>query len=376
MPLTDQFISLDRKQNEFIDDIRIYQCEICGLVQNPIDFNHEGYYDNYGYSTGHSEFTRAFMRLFAETLCDAFRSVHGREPDSVLEIGSGDGAQLKIFNELGIDNVLGIEPSESLVRQSKQIGVPAFKGLFSNSIISELPRQDFDICLSSFTLDHMQNPADYLRTAHGLLIPKGILAFEVHDLSRIAERGEWCLFEHEHTIYLDADMAQAVLRKNGFKTHIINPLPHSDVRANSLIVVAYKAEKTLEQTIPSLVDYSGLQKHIDIIVGRIETWIDELPPDDELVGYGAGGRGVMTLATLRNANRFSTVFDSKQQSSRLSTPKSRIPVSGLNHLKYYNHSWCLIFSFGYSSEITAKLLANGYHQDRIITLQAFYGKSY
>ena len=50
MPLTDNFLS--RSNNKvFIEDIDIFQCNKCGLVQNPRDFDFESYYINYEYSS-------------------------------------------------------------------------------------------------------------------------------------------------------------------------------------------------------------------------------------------------------------------------------------------------------------------------------------
>lgn len=373
MPLTDEFVPAIQTKAEFIRDVSIYQCVACGLVQNPVDFDHEGYYEAYEYSSGHSEFTRAFMRAYAIAICDSFRSVHGRDPQTVLEIGSGDGEQLRIFKQLGVTEVLGVEPSEALVTQSKNIGVLAYKGLFSSEMIKALPKQQFDICLSSYTLDHVRNPADYLSAAHDLLIPGGVLAFEVHDLSRISERGEWCLLEHEHTIYLDANMARKVVGQNGFEVHAINPLPEETVRANSLIVIAHKREACSKQINSSPVDYSNLQERIDNIVDDIDAWIEALPANERLVGYGAGGRGVMTLAALRNASRFAMLFDSNHPSGRYSTPKTHIPVSGPDQLTNYSDAWCLVFSFGYLTEITSNLEAIGFNRDRIISLRKFLG---
>ena len=54
MPLTDNFVPITGTESEFIQDISIYRCSSCGLVQNPVDFNHEAYYETYEYSSGHS----------------------------------------------------------------------------------------------------------------------------------------------------------------------------------------------------------------------------------------------------------------------------------------------------------------------------------
>ena len=371
MPLTDEFVPLENATNEFIHDIGIYQCGSCGLVQNPVDFDHESYYQNYEYSSGHSEFTRTFMRHYALAVCDAFQKRHGRLPESVLEIGSGDGEQLRIFQQLGVSHVLGVEPSDALVRQSVSIGVPAYKGLFSCDMIADFFHRKFDICLSSYTLDHVRNPSDYLRAAHELLITGGILAFEVHDLARIAERGEWCLFEHEHTIYMDAKMAQLVAHRNGFEVAMVNPLPESVVRANSLIVIAQKNSVKAPARHINPTDYSALQMRIDTIINRIDDWIDTLPSSDRLVGYGAGGRGVMTLAALQHASRFEVLFDSNHLSERHQTPKTHITVSGTEKLIEFRDSWCFVFSFGYMKEITSKLTAAGYCPEKIVSLKEF-----
>ncbi len=371
MPLTDEFVPYHNTPNEFIHDIGIYQCGNCGLVQNPVDFDHESYYQNYEYSSGHSEFTRTFMRHYAVAVCEAFQKSHGRFPESVLEIGSGDGEQLRIFQQLGVPHVLGIEPSDALVHQSEKIGVPAYKGLFSCDMIANLSHRKFDICLSSYTLDHVRNPSDYLRAAHELLIADGVLAFEVHDLARIAERGEWCLFEHEHTIYMDAKMAQLVTHRNGFAVTTVNPLPESVVRANSLIVIAQKTSLNSPAHQIDPTDYSALQMRIDATVKRIDDWIEALPPDVRLVGYGAGGRGVMTLAALRRASRFEVLFDSNQPSDRYRTPKTHVAVSGAEKLGEFSDAWCLVFSFGYMEEISSNLMAAGYTREKIISLKSF-----
>ena len=44
MPLTDAFVKVNDTKIEFLKDIEIYQCRTCNLVQNPINFNYEEYY--------------------------------------------------------------------------------------------------------------------------------------------------------------------------------------------------------------------------------------------------------------------------------------------------------------------------------------------
>jgi len=372
MPLTGEFMPVGSASTEFISDLNIFQCENCSLVQNPSDFNHQKYYNNYSYTSGHSQFTKIFMREFAKTVFDVFFSTNGRSPSRILEIGSGDGEQLKAFKELGVEEVLGVEPSTTLVQSARKAGITTLQGFFSSETIRHLPYQSFDIVLSSYTLDHVNRPVDYLISSHRVLSPGGILAFEVNDLQIISKRGEFCLFEHEHTVYLDAEMARTILNRNGFEVHSINPLPKRICRANSLIVIGKKISNSID--IPSDIssDHSELQNNIDNIVKRIDNWIDGLPSGNRLVGYGAGGRGVMTLALLSDAARFETLFDSNHISHHFLTPKTRVPISGPDRISEFNDALCLVFSFGYIEEISENLLAEGYQRNKSIALKDFY----
>ena len=80
----------------------------------------------------------------------------------------------------------------------------------------------------------------------------------------------------------------------------------------------------------------------------------------------------MTLALLNNSDKFKAIFDSKYNSNKLLTPKTRIPICGSESLNRYSDSWVLIFSFGYSKEITEDLLRYGFSRDKILSLDSFY----
>ena len=90
----------------------------------------------------------------------------------IVEPGSGDGAQLKYFLDHGCD-VLGIEPSDCLASISRSKCIPTLGSLFGNHLPSDVP-SNFDICISSYTLDHCSDPVDYLLTANNLLVDHGL----------------------------------------------------------------------------------------------------------------------------------------------------------------------------------------------------------
>jgi len=380
MPLTDDFVSVknvDRK--EYLETINIHECVSCGIVQNPADFDHEDYYQDYQYSAGHSSFVRTFMKGYAEVICQEFVKLNGRPVSSVLEIGSGDGEQLKQFSAASVPHVMGVEPSDYLGKIANDAGIPTQIDLFGKHSLARLETK-FDVCLSSYTLDHVRSPVEYLQTAYALLNEGGILAFEVHDLEKIIERTEYCLFEHEHTIYLTPEAATRLVKAHGFEILAINPMSQEMVRGNSLIVVARKASRETSTNPAELgctPDWrlKDLNERIKATIARIDAWIASLPASATLVGFGAGGRGVMTLAALGNADRFVALFDSNYASDRYLTPKTRVPIVGPNEWNNYATAYCLVYSYGYLKEIKTQLAEAGFIEARINSLLDFHPAS-
>jgi SAM-dependent methyltransferase len=376
MPLTDDFINIANiLRKEYIKDIQIFECEKCGLVQNPGDFDHENYYHDYQYSSGRSAFVKNFMRSYAEVIFENYKQLNNTRPRSVLEIGSGDGEQLKQFKILSVPRLLGIEPSDYLAKIARASGIPTQIDLFgAHSKVKLL--ETFDVCLSSYTLDHVRSPIAYLQTAHDLLSDGGLLAFEVHDLNKIVDRTEYCLFEHEHTIYLTPETAVNLVQSQGFDVTAINPLPSNEVRGNSLVVIARKLARSAEATEAKLGFINprlhNINNRIKNTIARLELWIDSLSSTANLVGFGAGGRGVMTLGALKNSRRFVALFDSNQESEKYLSPKTRIPIVGPDGWSKFSESYCLVFSYGYFIEIKKQLLEKGFNSNKIFSLEEFF----
>jgi SAM-dependent methyltransferase len=238
MPFTDDFISYSKLGNEFRADIDIFVCECCLTAQTQHDIYIADYYEDYQYSVGDSKTAGRFMQLLAERLQSAYYpDIKGK---NVLEIGSSDGQQLLAFKQTGC-NVLGYEPSSFLCEAAEKKGIPSIQGLFTKESISLLPEdfREVDVVMLSYTFDHLPDPMAFLAAIRTILNKSdGLVVIEVHNLEKIIERQEYCLFEHEHTIYLTEDTAQKMCQMAGMVIIDFDLIPENDRRANSLIFVA------------------------------------------------------------------------------------------------------------------------------------------
>ena len=322
------------------------------------------YYEDYQYSVAGSATAGRFMHLLADSVTRKYGTVAPRER-KILEIGSGDGSQLLAFKELGCQ-VLGYEPSSVLKRLAEDRGIPAIQGLFDRSFVPQLPDEfrQVDVVLLSYTFDHLPHPREFLAAARTLLHPdRGILVVEVHDLEKIFQRQEFCLFEHEHTIYLTAATAASLTASEGLTVIDYDPVPVKERRANSLIFVSVPEGSELTRRFaaaPATVseDFADLIRrgiaNLDEFVNRVTA------AGKTIAGYGAGGRGVMTMAAMQSAVKLRYVADKRFGQVSLVAPKSGVRVVGLPTLKESPVDEILVFSFGYMKEIQADLAAFGY----------------
>lgn len=378
MPFTDDFVIKEEAGSEFLEDIDVFVCIHCWTVQTQHNVDTLDYYEDYQYSVGSSATASRFMRVLAKNLKDRYFS--DINECKVLEVGSGDGTQLLAFKDIGC-KVLGYEPSLTLCNIARANGLDTIQDLFTESSTQNLPLEfsEVDIIVLSYTFDHLPDPRSFLRDCRSILNQRhGLLVVEVHDFEKIVERREYCLFEHEHSVYLTEATAQQLCRSEGFDIINFDLVPQEDRRANSLIFLATPqdseyASKPAKPRTPRTFNDNLLYKDIgyDVRQGieNLDIFVQKaIDSGKRVCGYGAGGRGVMTLAAMRTASKLSYLVDKQPKGDQLLVPKSRIPLVGLSQLVKEPVDEVIVFSFGYMQEIAAELVSMGYKEHQLHSL--------
>lgn len=378
MPFTDDFISPDALGSEFRADINVFICTSCLSAQTQHDVDVGDYYEDYQYSVGGSSTASRFMRILAENTVARFPA--SSDSRKVLEVGSGDGEQLVAFKNTGC-RVLGYEPSSVLCKVAEAKGIPTIQGLFTADSIHQLPDEfkEVDVVMLSYTFDHLPDPRAFTAAARAILNKDhGLLIVEIHNLEKIIERQEYCLFEHEHSIYLTEASVAKLCGLEGLTVIDFDLVPEADRRANSLIFVATPNESRLAANLatPSTPDafnhldhYSLIGANITSAIQNLDRFVDQMTANGKtLAGYGAGGRGVMTLAAMRSAPKLKYLVDKKPKRPGLVAPKSGVPLVSLDELASNPVDAILVFSFGYIDEIRREVSALGYQPNQFYSL--------
>lgn len=370
MPFTDEFIPKDMIGKEFLGDIEIAVCKSCGSTQNINNTDMNKYYFEYTYSVQTSNFAINFMQTLAKRIRNKY--FENKQHPKIVEIGSGTGEQLLEFKKLGFD-VLGIEPSEKLSTYAQTIGINTLTAFFDENI-NKFLKSDFnhvDAIVTSYTFDHIPQIDDALENIYNILIMDGILIIEVHDLDLICSRNEFCLFEHEHYTYLNKATLTQFLNKSNFEVLTFDLLTDKEKRGNSLLVVARKGINIKSEKIDPENEISkliNLGSEIKLAINSIDNWLYE-NRNQKIVAYGAGGRGIMTIAALKYSELICYIVDKNPKANEIFSPKSHIPVYKIDELANNKVDKILVFSYGYYEEILNEIVSKyKYNPDQIISI--------
>jgi SAM-dependent methyltransferase len=363
-PFTDDFVTSGSRGEEFVAPLKVAICRECWTAQTQHDVEVDEYYRDYNYSVAASPFAQRFMaRLAQETLG---RYAFGADA-RVLEVGSGDGAQLAQFQALGA-RVLGFEPSAELCATSRAAGVPVAQRLFAAGTVGAIPAdmRPADVVLLTYTFDHLPDPLPFLEAVGTVLDPShGVLVIEVHDLEEIMRRRETCLFEHEHSVYLSRQSFRRLLERAGFVLLSTELLPARERRGNSLLVVAApRATRHVPDAgapdSPELERWETYDRFGDAVAashGALREYVRARRAEGvRLAGYGAGGRGVMTLAMSGlGCGDVAYLCDRSPHAHGRLAPKSHVPICAPSRLAEDPVDELIVFSYGYMDEIREQL---------------------
>ena len=376
LPITAAYLATVH-EDEFLHPVTLYLCQRCGTVQSQHDISFRAYYEDYAYTIGASDFARRFADRVADALCRDW----GLAPGSrVLEIGSADGIQLSCFRDRGME-VWGFEPSRVLSDVARAAGIPTTNTLFGPDTIDLIPAamRPFGLVLLTHVFDHLPDPGAFLRSLPDLLDPRdGMLLMEVHDFAETMRHVEYPLIQHEHTTYPTAASLQRMFASVGLDIVDVGVLPDEVKRAHSLMVLAVpQGSRLAGRAVPASTlgplhtfdELCGFGERLHETLGRVRGYIaHRRAAGIRLAGFGAGGRGIMTLAATAGPGDLLYVCDSSPAHHGQFMAGSRIRVAPPDEIERVPVDEVIVFSYGYLDEIRAQLVAHEARGGRVVSL--------
>lgn len=217
------FTYASRKQPEFMC-LRLVQCTNCSLVYapNPPDIS---------FLT--AAYTDAAYDSSQEAQCAALSYAHALAPyvtqlqnkNAAVDVGAGSGPLLPWLKDVGFQTVIGIEPSRAAINAAPASVRPMLReGMFEPELLDGVKPS---LICSFMTLEHMEDPSAFIKTAYSLLEPGGMIALVVHNWQGLLNRTLGLrspIIDVEHLQLFNPSSLKTLLNNVGFEDIKVKPI--------------------------------------------------------------------------------------------------------------------------------------------------------
>lgn len=207
--------------------LRLVRCTNCDLVYAPTPPDNDfllAAYSEAAYDS--SPEAQAAAHSYAKALEPYMTVLAGR--GAAVDVGAGSGPLLPWLNECGFSPVIGIEPSRAAIEAAP----PAVRGMLREGMFSLALLTDVrpSLLCSFMTLEHLDDPREFVGAAYELLEPGGMLAVVVHNwrapLNRMLGMRS-PIIDLEHLQLFSPQSLRALLESVGFVSIDLQPISNA-----------------------------------------------------------------------------------------------------------------------------------------------------
>ncbi len=204
--------------------LRVVTCTNCWLAQTE-DFakRDEFFSEDYAYFSSFSKSWLSHSKAYVEAVAERF----GLGPESlVVEVASNDGYLLQYVKAREIQ-ALGIEPTASTARASREKGIETIEEFFGVELAKKLVAEgrSADLTAANNVLAHVPDINDFVRGFATLLKPHGVSTFEFPHLMSLVRDSQFDTIYHEHYSYLSLTAVHRMFEANGLTVFDVERIP-------------------------------------------------------------------------------------------------------------------------------------------------------
>ena len=149
---------------------------------------------------------------------EAWRPQKGR----LLDVGAASGLMVEAAIERGWD-ALGIEPSQALVKQARELGLPVIETTLE---AWQGPESAFDVITLLDVIEHVAEPDRFLSKALQYLKPGGIVCIVTPDVGSLTARllgSRWWHYRPAHVTFFTRRALTRLIESRGGRVLTIRP---------------------------------------------------------------------------------------------------------------------------------------------------------
>ena len=327
-------------------DLKIYQCQQCGLVQH--DLKPVDYYKDVIRAIAYSE----EMGRFREKQLAEWIQKFNLKDKKILEIGSGQGEYLELLLKAGCKNVYGVENSKESVEIAKNKGLNIQQGYLSNDYQNSWA-EIFDAFVTFNFMEHWPDISSSLHSLQSFLDEGAVGLVEVPNFDFMLKNGMYSEFTTDHIFYFTEKTLRTVLETHGFDVIEINSIWH-----DYILSAQVKKRPALNMT-----SFTAKQNKI---VSEIRNFVSKFKKNEVII-WGAGHQALAVISIANLALKVSHVVDSAKFKQNKYTPGTHLLIKDPQSIYEDLPKAAIIMAAAYSDEV-AKTLKNQYPEVKNIAI--------
>jgi hypothetical protein len=366
-----------KTKSEPLFPLKLFLCEVCGLVQLDDAVDPELLFRDYSYTSSASVSFKNHLHSFAKKIVEKYRLT---KDDLVIDIASNDGTLLQGFLSHDV-KVLGIEPS-NVAKLAEEKGVTTVNDFFDEKIANEILQKygKAKIITATNVFAHIHKLDSLMNGIKVLLDDNGSFISENHYLKDLIEKLEYDTIYHEHLRYYGLSQLVTLFEKYDMEVYHVERIPThgGSIRVfacqkntheiTSSVVSLLMEEKEMKLTSKqTLLDFAEKvhenKSELLYILKKLQS------EGKKVVGISAPAR---SCTVLNFCNIDSSLLNCITESSPLKigkfTPGTHIPIKSDSFLNDEQPDYALLLSWHLKDSIVPKLRQNGFKGKFIIPL--------
>lgn len=344
--------------------LELNNCLECGHLQLAGAPDPDTVFETYRYKSGVSA---SFRKHFDNYAADILKKYGYGKSSSVLEIGSNDGYLLEQFKKHGC-SVIGVEPSQFMMKEHYDKGVPVVIGFFTSEMVDKFYwNHHFDYVCANNVLAHIPNMLDVVTGISNCLRLGGKLIVECGDQEGIINGKFLDNVYHEHIDYYSSYSFAKLLQRVGLRVTLVENV---NTHGLSFRLVAEKVHSTVSAVSIPLdkpeIDWKKSRTEIETLIDIREKKIKALIGDRKFVAYGAAAKAVTAMYMLGMTNNLIGVVDDNELKQGYYFPGTDIIITDPKTLS--KDALVVVTAWNVFDDIKAKLVERG-HTGEIICMQ-------
>jgi len=338
-PIAKHYLDTPGKEVD-VYPVRLYFCEQCGLTQLQGAAPADVVYDNYVTLSSWKN------QPHCQHEVDLLERVTGvSKAAKVIEVGSNDGSFLKVLEENGFTDLLGVEPAGDAYRVAVEQGIHTINQYLNKESAYELAETygKFDLLVTRQNLEHIQDLGDYAECISMLVRSGGWALVEVPNYGCNLKNNDYSLWE-EHVNYFTVDTLRTFLRLAGLEVKYEEIFLFS---GEGIFILAEKVGKVERPRYDYVNDLGSLnQAYADQFLGFREK-IREYLVGQRALGakvavYGAGARVICLVNFLGLGEYVDAFVDDQPEKQEKYVPGCKKPIMNSSALREMDIDICLL----------------------------------